>query len=65
VVIICGLVLYFLKRKRRGDKVNETQPLGDEDEKTTNGDMADGAFVPHTHPRPADGELSEWVGRLP
>jgi hypothetical protein len=60
LVLMGGLVLFLLKRRQRGDKSGEIQSVRKEDEKVG---TVDGKFVPHETNRPADTELSEWVGR--
>jgi hypothetical protein len=60
LVFMGGLVLFLLKRRQRGDKSGEIQSVRKEDEKVG---TVDGKFVPHGTNRPANTELSEWVGR--
>jgi hypothetical protein len=49
-----------MKRRQQGDKSGQIQPMRKKDEKFG---TVDGKFVPHESNRPADAELSEWVGR--
>jgi hypothetical protein len=59
LALIGGLV-FLMKRRQQGDKSGQIQPMRKKDEKFS---TVDGKFVPHESNRPADAELSEWVGR--